>query len=96
MGSCPSPSALAATRAPPAAGGAHAADDIVAGHLLATRPGDHEDSEWVLRALRAAVARARERGAPGAAAALLRRALDEPLPAETSTPSWPSSAGRRR
>ena len=62
---------------------AHAADDVVAEHLVATRPGDDEDPEWVLRALRAAVGRARERGAPAAAAALLRRALDEPLPAET-------------
>ncbi|HEV8153501.1 MAG TPA: AAA family ATPase [Solirubrobacteraceae bacterium] len=62
---------------------AHAADDVVAEHLLATRPGDDEDPGWVLRALRLAAARASERGAPAAAAALLRRALDESLSAET-------------
>ena len=61
---------------------AHAAEETVAAHLLATGPGD-DDPEWVLRGLRAAVARAAERGAPATAARLLRRALDEPLEAET-------------
>ena len=61
---------------------AHAAEETVAAHLLATGPGD-DDPEWVLRGLRAAVARAAERGAPATAARLLRRALDEPLEAGT-------------
>ncbi len=49
--------------------------DRAAVHLLATEPAA---SGWVLGRLRTAAARAVGRGAPGAAAVLLRRALAEP------------------
>jgi DNA-binding CsgD family transcriptional regulator len=52
--------------------------DRAAVHLLVSEPAA---DEWVVSRLRAAAERARVHGAPAAALALLRRALDEPPPA---------------
>ena len=57
-----------------------AAPELVAAHLVPAPP---EGSGWAVEALRAAGRRAMGGGAPGAAAAYLRRAWDEPPPAET-------------
>jgi ATP/maltotriose-dependent transcriptional regulator MalT len=57
----------------------HAPIDQVAAHLLATHPAS---DAWVVETLRAAAERAMAQGTPTAAISYLRRALDEPPPAE--------------